>query len=357
VAEASRGAARRAGAALGKVPRLAAKVAAPSRRSSPNGCKGRKSRIARLGKQRDPWPRATEDSASEGNAASARRLALAPDHGGVSVGYRAPVSAARPLSIVWFGLPLPGRSGGNNGGRDGATLTLAEPVRRAWHRIDPARVPRPPRHLQRTSHEAGADLVSRLLPSVADSSLLAKGLSRAPSRRIGESGQGDRHLGGGWPSLSLRTARSLIRDDRLCAQEFQQSASTAESQHVPGGLHSRAWRLGRLIPPPTNLNKTSKSCRTRLSHAFGVLTGHSTTVPLCPRWTWGRSPKFKILLQRTSPKLRFGTGWNFVASSRVESNVLGSMQEAQPKTQARRLAFCLYLSKAPQPLGGILRGC
>jgi hypothetical protein len=45
--------ARQAGAALGPRPRLAAKVAAPSRRSSPNGCKGKKSRIARLGKQRD----------------------------------------------------------------------------------------------------------------------------------------------------------------------------------------------------------------------------------------------------------------------------------------------------------------
>jgi len=53
VVEESEDMARQAGAALGKVPRLAAKVAAPSRRSSPHGCKGRKSRIARLGKQRD----------------------------------------------------------------------------------------------------------------------------------------------------------------------------------------------------------------------------------------------------------------------------------------------------------------
>jgi hypothetical protein len=49
----SKDVARQAGAALGPRPRLAAKVAAPSRRSSPNGCKGKKSRIARLGKQRD----------------------------------------------------------------------------------------------------------------------------------------------------------------------------------------------------------------------------------------------------------------------------------------------------------------
>jgi len=40
--------ARQAGAALGNT-RLAAKVVAPSQRSSPNGCKGTKSRIARLG--------------------------------------------------------------------------------------------------------------------------------------------------------------------------------------------------------------------------------------------------------------------------------------------------------------------
>ena len=48
VVEPSTDLARQAGAALGPRPRLAAKVAAPSRRSSPNGCKGRKSRIARI---------------------------------------------------------------------------------------------------------------------------------------------------------------------------------------------------------------------------------------------------------------------------------------------------------------------
>ena len=53
VVEPSTDLARQAGAALGPRPRLAAKVAALSQRSSPNGCKGRKSRIARLGKQRD----------------------------------------------------------------------------------------------------------------------------------------------------------------------------------------------------------------------------------------------------------------------------------------------------------------
>ena len=53
VVEASTDVARQAGAAVGKVPRLAAKVAAPLQRSSPNGCKGKKSRIARLGTQRD----------------------------------------------------------------------------------------------------------------------------------------------------------------------------------------------------------------------------------------------------------------------------------------------------------------
>jgi hypothetical protein len=49
----SKDVARQADAALGGKARLAAKVAAPPQRSSPNGCKGRKSRIARLGKQRD----------------------------------------------------------------------------------------------------------------------------------------------------------------------------------------------------------------------------------------------------------------------------------------------------------------
>ncbi len=89
-----------------------------------------------------------------------------------SVGHRAKIPAARPRRIVWLGLPLAGRSYGHSGVGDGATLTLTEPLRRACHRIDPARVPRPHRHLQRTSLEARPDLVCRLLsplshPSVA----------------------------------------------------------------------------------------------------------------------------------------------------------------------------------------------
>jgi hypothetical protein len=43
---------RQAGAPLGKRARLAARVAAPPLALSPNGCKGRKSRIARRGKPR-----------------------------------------------------------------------------------------------------------------------------------------------------------------------------------------------------------------------------------------------------------------------------------------------------------------
>jgi len=43
---------RQTGTALGRVPRLAAKVAAPPQALSPNGCRGKKSRIARRGKPR-----------------------------------------------------------------------------------------------------------------------------------------------------------------------------------------------------------------------------------------------------------------------------------------------------------------
>ena len=53
VVESSTDEARQAGASLGKKPRLAAKVAAPPSCLSPNGCRGTKSRIARLGKQRE----------------------------------------------------------------------------------------------------------------------------------------------------------------------------------------------------------------------------------------------------------------------------------------------------------------
>ena len=44
---------RQTGAPLGTLPRLAARVATPPQRLSPNGCRGKKSRIARLGKRRD----------------------------------------------------------------------------------------------------------------------------------------------------------------------------------------------------------------------------------------------------------------------------------------------------------------
>jgi hypothetical protein len=43
---------RQTGARLGEKSRLAAKVAVPPLALSPNGCKGRKSRIARRGKPR-----------------------------------------------------------------------------------------------------------------------------------------------------------------------------------------------------------------------------------------------------------------------------------------------------------------
>ena len=43
---------RQTGAALGEEPRLAAEVAAPPLALSPNGCKGKKSRITRRGKPR-----------------------------------------------------------------------------------------------------------------------------------------------------------------------------------------------------------------------------------------------------------------------------------------------------------------
>jgi len=37
------------------------------------------------------------------------------------------------------------------------------------------------------------------------------------------------------------------------AQTLQQFASTADGQHVPDGLHARAWRLSRLLCRPTGL--------------------------------------------------------------------------------------------------------
>jgi hypothetical protein len=80
-------------------------------------------------------------------------------------GQGAPVSAARPRRIVWRVLLQPGGSDGNHGGHHGATITLAERVRRARDRFDSPRVFGSHRDLQRAPSASRPVLVCRILPT------------------------------------------------------------------------------------------------------------------------------------------------------------------------------------------------
>ena len=77
----------------------------------------------------------------------------------------APLLAARSRRVVWRVLPQPGRSDGDHGGHHGATLTLAERLRRARDRFDSPRVFGSPRDLQRPASAPRPVLVRRLLPT------------------------------------------------------------------------------------------------------------------------------------------------------------------------------------------------
>ena len=72
-----------------------------------------------------------------GHHKSHAKLALAPDHRGLSLGHCTALSAAGPGQIVWPGIP-PSRSwDGHHGGHHCGAITLAEPLRRTSHRFDP----------------------------------------------------------------------------------------------------------------------------------------------------------------------------------------------------------------------------
>ena len=63
------------------------------------------------------------------------KLALAPDDRGLSVGHCTALSAAGPGQIVWSGLPPSRSRDGQHGGHHCPAITLAEPLRRASHRV------------------------------------------------------------------------------------------------------------------------------------------------------------------------------------------------------------------------------
>ena len=90
---------------------------------------------------------------------------LPPDHRGISVGHRATLPAARRRHVLRGMLSGTGSGYGDRGGRYGATIALAESVRRASHLLDSPRFPRPRHCDQREPSAPRSFLVYRLLPT------------------------------------------------------------------------------------------------------------------------------------------------------------------------------------------------
>ena len=125
-------------------------------------------------------PRSQEYRTHRRHRASDRSLALAPSNRSVPVGHGSALPAARSRRVVWRVLPQPSRSDGDHGGHHGATLTLAERLRRARDRFDSSRVFGSHRDLQRAPSAPRPVLVCRLLPTHPHASFARQGLPRLP---------------------------------------------------------------------------------------------------------------------------------------------------------------------------------
>src|SRR5271166_3768856 len=74
---------------------------------------------------------------------------LTPGNRSVSIGDRSALSAPRPRLVVRFGVLQPGQGNGHHPSRHGTAITLAEPLRRAGHRLASPRVSGSPCDFQR----------------------------------------------------------------------------------------------------------------------------------------------------------------------------------------------------------------
>jgi hypothetical protein len=104
----------------------------------------------------------------------------------------------------------PDRSDGHHGDNHGATLTLAERLRRARDRVDSSRVSGSHRDLQRASSAPGPVLVCRLLPTLSHSSFATEGLPRLPPHSASQHRKSRRHPKSRRLASSLRPSRRLI---------------------------------------------------------------------------------------------------------------------------------------------------
>jgi hypothetical protein len=82
---------------------------------------------------------------------------------------------------------------------------------RARDRLDPSRMSRPPRDLQRASSAPRPFLVCRLLPTHPHASIARQGLSGPARDHATQDRKGNRHPSSRRPASSLRTSRRLIR--------------------------------------------------------------------------------------------------------------------------------------------------
>src|ERR1019366_8737431 len=106
----------------------------------------------------------------------------------------------------------PDRSDGHHGDNHGATLTLAERLRRARDRFDSPRMSGSHRDLQRAPFAAHPVLVPRLLSTHPHASFARQGLPRPTPDHAAQDRKGGRNPAIRRPvSSSLRTPRRLIR--------------------------------------------------------------------------------------------------------------------------------------------------
>ena len=132
-------------------------------------------------------------------------LVIASGNRSVSMGHCSAISAARSRCLVWSALPQ-----ANHRSRHGATLTLAERLRRARDRFDSPRMPGSHSDLQRAPSASRAVLLRRLLPRNAHASFARQGLPRLPPDYATQDRKGGRYPESRRPASSLRTSRRLV---------------------------------------------------------------------------------------------------------------------------------------------------
>ena len=142
---------------------------------------------------------------------------FAPNHRGLSLGHRAPLSAARPRHIIWSDLPRSSPAG-HRGGRHRTSDTVAEPLCGAPHRFGPPRMLGSHNHLQRASLAPCPVEIFSISSRGQNTSLAQQGLSAASPHTATLRRRDHRVPRGGWSASSLRTSRRMKRSaDRRAA--------------------------------------------------------------------------------------------------------------------------------------------